>query len=105
MRVQAIVARMVLERIALALVVRKPMATHLVQEEMRQEIIRAAAVVAIGVVGARVRHHNLAEQERVATPVAAADPVSLLRQPCLHSTNARFLVSRTPVVSINLPAS
>ena len=57
-RVQAIVARMVLERIALALVVRKPMATHLVQEEMGQEVIRAAAAVAIGAVGARVSRHN-----------------------------------------------
>jgi hypothetical protein len=34
--------------IALALVDRKPTATHLVREEMGQEVIRVAAVVAIG---------------------------------------------------------
>ena len=51
-------AQAVMGPIALALVVRKPMATHLVQEEMGQEVIRAAAVVAIGAVGARVSRHN-----------------------------------------------
>ena len=43
---------------------------------MRQEIIRAVVVVAIGVVGARARRHNLTEQERVDIRAAAADLVT-----------------------------
>jgi hypothetical protein len=75
---------MVLERIALALVVRKPMATHLVSEEIRQVITRVVAAADIGVVGVRAKF-NLTEQERVATPVAAvvlATPQVTLQCPC-----------------------
>jgi hypothetical protein len=61
-----------------ALVVRKPMATHLVLVEAEQQLIRAVAVVDIGVVGARLRHLNLIESQLVATRVAVAGPVSPL---------------------------
>jgi hypothetical protein len=62
--------------IALVLVVRKPMATHLVLVEAEQQLIRAVAVVDIGVVGARLRHLNLIDLLQAATPVAVADRVT-----------------------------
>ena len=61
---------------------------------MRQEIFRAAAVVAIGVVGARARRHNLTEQERVDIPVAAADLVTRAQKLRLFSMPKELMLTR-----------
>jgi hypothetical protein len=63
-----------LRGIALVLVVRKRMATHLVLVVQRAKPMPVVAVVAIGVVGPRARRIST-EQELLATRVAAADQV------------------------------
>jgi hypothetical protein len=76
-KVEATVAeRVLLVTIALVLVARKRMATLLVLVEAEQQLIRAAAVVAIGVVGVRLSHHNLIVVQLVGTQVAVADLVT-----------------------------
>jgi hypothetical protein len=52
------------------------MAMLLVLVEMRQQLIRAVVVVAIGAVGVRLSRHNLIVAQRVVTPVAVADRVT-----------------------------
>jgi hypothetical protein len=71
-----VVQRAILRRIALDLVARKRMAMLLVLVETRQQLIRAVAAVAIGVVGGRLSHHNLIVAQRVVTPAAVADLVT-----------------------------
>jgi hypothetical protein len=76
-KVEATVAeRVLLVTIALVLVARKRMATLLVLVEAEQQLIRAAAAVAIGVVGVRLSHHNLIVVQLVGTQVAVADLVT-----------------------------
>ena len=87
-KVEATVAQLVLvENIALVLVARKPMATLLVLVEAEQQLIRAAAVVAIGVVGVRLSHHNLIVAQLVAIRVAVADRVTRALKLHLFSTH------------------
>jgi len=72
-KVEATVAeRVLLVTIALDLVARKRMAMLLVLVEAEQQLIRAVAAVAIGVVGVRLSHHNLIVVQLVVTPVAVA---------------------------------
>jgi hypothetical protein len=71
-----VVQRVPVETIVLVLELRKPMAMHLVLVEAEQQLIRAVAAVAIGVVGVRLSHHNLIVAQRVVTPVAVADRVT-----------------------------
>jgi hypothetical protein len=76
-KVEATVAeRVLLVTISLVLVARKRMATLLVLVEAEQQLIRAAAAVAIGVVGVRLSHHNLIVVQLVGTQVAVADLVT-----------------------------
>ena len=71
-----VVQRAILLRTVLAKVARKRMAMLLVLVEAEQQLIRAAAAVAIGVVGVRLSHHNLIVVQLVGTQVAVADLVT-----------------------------
>ena len=87
-RVQATAAQAVMGSIALALVVRKPMATHLVQEEMGQEVIRAVAVVVIGAVGARVKLNSTDPELADATYIEPITPEMVAKIIAKEKTDA-----------------
>jgi hypothetical protein len=75
--VEATVAeRVLLVTIALVLVARKRMAMLLVLVEAELQLIRAVAVVAIGVVGVQLSRRSLIVAQRVVTPAAVADLVT-----------------------------